>query len=244
MRVERKISSIPAPLLLMFVSMLLIQIMATWLASTNENTTYEPLSPPYSALAYRLGSLDSLSLAAQLLTLKLQLHDNQKGKFLNYRHMSYPLLSSWLIKLQSLNSDSEYSALLATRVFSNTSDKKQLKTILETVITLFNKNPIKNWRWMAEGAVIAKYNLKNLDLALRMAKEITKQPKNKVIPKWARDLEFIILEEMNMIEAATYIVEHSLQDKSNMHPDERRFLEQRLSVLKQKSVRNSTHITK
>ena len=93
---------------------------------------------------------------------------------------------------------------------------------------------------MAEGAVIAKYHLNDMSLALTMAKDIAKQPKNKLIPAWARDLEFIILEEQNMLEAATYIVEQSLQDQSDMHPDEKRFLEHRLLVLKQKSVENMT----
>lgn len=240
MRVERKMSMLPWQVLVFFSAALALQIITTWTASQKQQASYVVLSPPQSKLSYRLSSLGSVFLAAHLLSLKLQLHDNQKGRHINYKNIPYPLLSQWLITLQAMNTTSEYSALLATRVFSNTRDKKQLKQILETVIKLFEVNPLKNWRWMAEGAVIAKYNLNDLNLALTMAKAIAKQPRKGVIPAWARDLEFIILEELNMLEAATYIVEQNLKDQSAMHPDEKRFLKQRLSVLKQKTVENST----
>ncbi len=240
MRIERKISAIPNKLKMAMLFFVLAQLLATWLYSSRSIVVYKALSEPPSVPQYQLLSLGSLSLAAQMLTLKLQLHDNQQGRHINYKNMSYPLLSQWLIKLQLMNPASEYSALLAARVFSNTSDHKQLRQILETVIKLFEVNPQKNWRWMAEGAVIAKYHLSDLNLALKMAKGIAKQPKDIVIPAWARDLEFIMLEELNLIDAATYIVEQSLKDDSDMHPDEKRFLKQRLLVLKQKSVEKQT----
>jgi len=240
MRIERKLSAIPNALKIFLFLCMLAQLLATWLYSSQNTYVYKSLTQPPSVPQYQLLSLGSISLAAQMLTLKLQLHDNQQGRHINYKKVSYPLLSQWLLKLQLMNPTSEYSALLASRVFSNTSDHKQLRVILETVIKLFKVNPQKNWRWMAEGAVIAKYHLSDLDLALKMAKEIALQPKTIDIPAWARDLEFIMLEELNLIDAATYIVEQSLKDNSEMHPDEKRFLKQRLLVLKQKSVENST----
>ncbi len=240
MRIERNLSAIPNPLKIIFLICVLIQLSTTWIYSSKTKVNYKALTKPESINYYQLLSLGSISFASQMLTLKLQLHDNQQGRYINYKNLSYPLLSKWLVRLQSMNPNSEYSALLAARVFSNTNDHKQLRLILKTVIKLFKVNPQKNWRWMAEGAVIAKYHLGDLDLALTMAKEIALQPKDIEIPAWARDLEFIMLEELNLIDAATYIVEQSLKDNSDMHPDEERFLKQRLLVLKQKSVENST----
>lgn len=240
MRVERKISAIPQTLKIFFILAVLLQLIASWLYSSQSAVVYKALTAPQSISQYQLLSLGSGSLAAQMLTLKLQLHDNQQGRHINYKNVSYPLLAKWLMLLQLMNPSSEYSALLAARVFSNTQDKAQLKLILETVIKLFEVNPQKNWRWMAEGAVIAKYHLSDLNLALAMAKDIAKQPKAIKIPAWARDLEFIMLEELNLIDAAIYIVEQSLKDDSEIHPDEKRFLKQRLLVLKQKSVEIQT----
>lgn len=233
MRVERKIASVPRPLLALVFLAIVFQISISWFQSNVDLYQYKQLNPPKKQSTYQLLSLNSESLIAHLLTLKLQLHDNQVGKHVKYQNLFYPLLSQWLVKLQALNPESEYSALLAARVFSNTSDKKQIKIMLETVIKLFEVNPKRNWRWMAEGAVIAKYHLKDLELALSMAKSLSKA---EVIPNWARDLEFIMLEELNLIQAAIYVVEQSLMDQTKMHPDEKRFLEQRLLVLRQKSV--------
>jgi len=238
MRVERSLATIPKPLVLALVMVLLFQVGSTWMIKENHSIAYKSLEQPKSEWVYRLMSLNSVSLMAHMLTLKLQLHDNQQGRHVRYKNISYQKLSEWLLMLQSLNKDSEYTTLLAARVFTNTPNKQQLKRILETVVKLFEVNPQKNWRWMAEGAVIAKYHLKDLNIALSMAKKIAQQPKAINIPMWARDLQFIILEEMNLLDSATYIVEQSLKDTKGMHPDERRFLKKRLSALKQKVSKN------
>lgn len=239
MNVERKLSMLPLPLILFFIVSFLVQIITS--LQTNELAVeYQPLKEPQSENVYKLYSLGSQSFLAHMATLKLQLHDNQAGRHINYANVAYEALSHWLILLQQLNTESEYPALLASRVFSNTQDKKQLKMILETVVELFEVNPKKNWRWMAEGAVIAKYHMQDLDFALMMARKLSKQSAQINLPDWAKDLEFIMLEEMNMIDAAIYIVEQSLNDDGVMHNDERRFLTQRLSVLRQKSVENAT----
>ena len=239
MNVERKLSMLPLPLILFFIVSFLVQIITS--LQTNELAVeYQPLKEPQSENVYKLYSLGSQSFLAHMATLKLQLHDNQAGRHINYANVAYEALSHWLILLQQLNTESEYPALLASRVFSNTQDKKQLKMILETVVELFEVNPQKNWRWMAEGAVIAKYHMQDLDFALMMARKLSKQSAQINLPDWAKDLEFIMLEEMNMIDAAIYIVEQSLNDDGVMHNDERRFLTQRLSILRQKSVENAT----
>lgn len=234
MRIERKVSSIPKSLFIFILLAIVFQVSISWFESNKKKPLYKALEPALTQNTYQLLSLNSISLMAHMLTIKLQLHDNQQGQHISYKYLSYPMLSQWLVRLQALNNASEYSALLAVRVFSNTRDKKQLRIMLETVITLFESNPQNNWRWMAEGAVIAKYHLQDIELALTMAKTLSRLSKKHSIPSWARDLEFIMMEELNLLEAAMYVVEQSLLDKSQMHPDEKRFLEHRLLVLKQK----------
>lgn len=240
MAVERNLSVLPKSLIVGLVICVALQFMATWFLSKINVIQFTQLKAPSSVSSYQILSLGSQSLMGQLLTLKLQLHDNQQGRHVNYKKLDYKKITKWLVLLQEMNLSSEYPALLASRVFSNTSNKDQLRKIIEIVIVLFENEPKINWRWMAEGAVIAKYHLKDLQLALKMAKLLAKQPKSLGIPAWARDLEFIMLEELNMIDSAIYIVEQSLKDQSTMHPDEKRFLKLRLSVLKQKSVENQT----
>lgn len=244
MKIERKLSALPKSIVILLFTLLLVQIGSTLVFKDSNEFEYKKLTQPAAINFYRLASLDSLKLMAHLLTIDLQLHDNQAGRYLSYRHLSYDLVSQWLTQLQQMNMNSEYPALLASRVFVNTRDKQQLRIILNTTIQLFENKPLLNWRWMAEGAIAAKYFLKDIPLALKMAQAIAKQPKQGVIPAWARDLEFIMLEKLNQLDTAIYVVEKSLQDGTTMSNDEKRFLEQRLLMLKQKRVENSTLIPK
>ncbi len=239
MSLVRKTRAIPPAIILLLIAAIVGQI-AYNNTQVRHTATFTPLTEPLSEVQYQLLSMGSTRLITHLLTLKLQLHDNQKGKHYNYHYLDYDVLAKRLTLLQKMNTQTDYPALLAARVFVNTSNQQQLHSISQTVIKLFQYNPEKNWRWLAEMTILAKYHLKDLPLALSMAKLLSAQPKSSNIPAWARDLEFLMLEEMNQYDAAIYIVEQNLKDTQDLSNDEIRFLQTRLSALKQKSVEIST----
>ena len=124
--------------------------------------------------------------------------------------------------------------LLASRVYSSTSDPAQLRQILGFIERRFDDNPQLYWRRLAEATVIAKYKLHDLELALAMAEKLAQQPARIEMPNWARDFQFLLLAELNELESAITIVQALLQTEAVNDPDERRFLQAKLLDLRQK----------
>lgn len=178
--------------------------------------------------------MGSQQLLSYLLAIRLQLHDNQAGKHLQYDRLDYEKLVDWLDQIYLINPQSEYPMMLASRVYSQTRDKNRLRMILEYIDRTFMQNPQLHWRRLAEASVIAKHQLGDMRLALKMAEKISGQPESILIPRWARDLEFILLGDMNEYETGISIIVALLQNGNVEDPDEIRFLKKKLLEFQQK----------
>jgi len=95
-------------------------------------------------------------------------------------------------------------------------------------------NPQLHWRRLAEASVIAKHQLEDLELALQMADKLSSQPPSVEMPRWARDIQFILLGDMNEFETAITIIVALLQSEAVNDPDEARFLKEKLLYFQQK----------
>jgi hypothetical protein len=243
-RAERPFSQLPRPLLLVVFALLLAQGMLYQITNyplTNYQNThskneiaYKPLSAPFAASTYRSLAMGSDRLLSYLLAIRLQLQDNQSGKHVRYDHMDYRLLAIWLNQINQLNPRSQYPIMLASRVYSQTSDKLRLRVMVDYIRNVFVQNPKLHWRRLTEATILARHQLGDLELALSMAQQLSKQPASIVMPHWARDMQFLLLGELNEFEAGIEIIAALLKDNSIIDPDERRFLNAKLMGFRQK----------
>ncbi|MEE8366245.1 MAG: hypothetical protein V3R76_10690 [Gammaproteobacteria bacterium] len=172
--------------------------------------------------------MGSEHLFSYLLAIRLQLHDNQAGKHIRYRKIDYSRLVNWLEQIHRLNRQSEYPMMLASRVYSQTRDKERLRIILDYIDRGFITNPQLHWRHQAEATVIAKHQLGDLELALKMAQKLSDQPASVAMPRWARDMQFLLLGDLNEFETALVIITALLQSDAINDPDEKIFLQEKL----------------
>jgi hypothetical protein len=233
-RTERPMLSLPRPLLLAFVLLLLAQTVHHHIDRQGLESRYRELSQPYSAVYYRGLAMGSEQLLGYLLAIRLQLHDNQVGKHFRYSLIDYDLLVDWLDRITEISPGTEYPMLLASRVYSSTGDPEQLRQMLGFIERRFDDNPQLYWRRLAEATVIAKYKLQDLELALAMAEKLAQQPARIEMPNWARDFQFLLLAELNELESAITIIQALLQTEAVNDPDERRFLQGKLLDFQQK----------
>jgi hypothetical protein len=178
--------------------------------------------------------MGSEQLFSHLLAIRLQLHDNQAGKHIRYSKIDYDLLVNWLDQIYALNTRSEYPIMLASRVYTQTRDQAQLRKIIDFIERTFRVDPQLHWRHLAEASVIAKHRLGDLPLALHMAELLSSQPSLVVMPRWARDIQFILLGDLNEYETAITIISALLQSDAVDDPDEKRFLQEKLLYFQQK----------
>ena len=233
-RTERPIVTLPRPLLLGFVALLALQVLFHHAGQKRLDANYQALDKPFDTAVYRGLAMGSEQLFGYLLALRLQLHDSQAGRHFRYSLIDYELLVSWLDRITEISSGTEYSMLLASRVYSSTNDEGRLRTILGFIEQRFDDDPQLHWRRLVEASVIAKHKLQDLELALRMAEKITQQPASVEMPHWARDFQFLLLADLNEYESAIAIIQALLRTEAVNDPDERRFLEGKLLDFQQK----------
>jgi hypothetical protein len=233
-RAERPFNSLPRPLAVCFLVTLVVQIWTVQGALSAGEFVYKPLAEPFASSTYRVASMGSDRLLSYLLAIRLQLHDNQSGKHIRYEQLDYQKLTHWLNQITALNPHSEYPAMLASRVYSQTSDKQNMRLMIDFIQASFTREPQLHWRRMTEATILAKHKLGDLSLALSLAEQLTAQPIDVVMPQWARDMQFILLGELNEFEAGIAIIVAMLESGSLENADERRFLSVKLLEFQQK----------
>ncbi len=230
----RSVKQVPLLILCMAVFFMLLQLELSIKQKENNKYSFQQLTKPQNVDFYRMISLGSNRLMSYLLAIGLQLHDNQKGKHVSYSRLDYDFLSQWLRTVYLLNPDSEYPAFLASRVYSQVKEKNKVRLMIQQIELMFESNPQKFWRRMTEACLLAKHQLKDLDLALNLAKQISSLPQSIKMPFWARDMKLILLDELDQNESAALLIVSLLQSGQIIDTDEKRFLEFRLSKIKQK----------
>ncbi len=154
-----------------------------------------------------------------------------------YRDLDYARLRAWLERWLALAPTSEYPLSLAVRLYGQVSDPQRQRIMLDFVHEAFLEDPGTRWRWLAEGTLLAKHRLEDLDLALRYARDLAEHTGGMDVPYWARDLQILLLEDMGEYEAARILIGGLLASGEIEDPREVRFLERRLEALSQEKGR-------
>ena len=191
-----------------------------------------PDAPTESAIKFVAASDHAFSY--RLLVFWLQQFDVQSGQYISYRDLDYQKLIDWLGVLNQLEASSQYPELLAARVYSKVADNSRVKLMLEYVYQRFKKDPVKNWRWLAEATITAQHKLKDQTLALKYATALAEE-KSEEIPMWAKDIRLIILENMGELEQVRLLIGGLIATKTVTDPHEIRFLDLMMKRIEEKT---------
>lgn len=197
----------------------------------------EDLPAPMSVSAYQAASLNEPIAISKLMNLWLQAFDNQPGISLSFHQLDYERITEWLDTILELDPRGHYPMLVAARVYGSVTDQSRQRIMLDYIFKKFNENPNKNWRWLAHASIVAKHNLKDMDLALKYARALAEKATASDVPYWARDMHFILLEDMGEIEAAKILVGALLESGEVSDPYEMNFLIEKIRELEEKSTK-------
>ena len=234
----RAFSQLPRWLYIGCVISVLAQSALHYISKVDSENNYQPLKPPATAELYRNISMGSDRLIAYLLILKVQLHDSQSGRHINYRYLDFNVLKKWLLTVSQINPGSEYPAFLASRVYSSVTDKGKIQVLIDVIQELFQQNPAIHWRRMTEATLLAKHQLKDLPQALKLAEQVSSIPKEFDLPFWARDMKLILMDELGEKESAIILISSMLQSGEIHDNDEKHFLQSRLLKIQQELSEN------
>ncbi len=194
------------------------------------NTEIKKLaSPPQSGLLHIFSFGDTV-VSSKLLMLWLQAFDIQTGQFLPYQQLDYNKLQQWMEQILLLDQNSQYPLLVASHLYSSVPNPEKQYLMLEFVYHQFFIDPNTRWPWLAHVTVIAKHKLKNLPLALKYAQAISDNA-TPSMPRWAKEMQIFILEDMGELEQARLIVGGMLASGQLTDSKEIKFLNEKLLAL-------------
>ena len=194
------------------------------------------LGPPPRAAALRLASFGEPAAAARVLMLYIQTIDFSAGRALPYASLDYPRLVGWLDAILELDPRGDYPLFSAARVYAEVPDAARARVALDFVYRAFLRDPNRRWPWLAHAALLAKHRLGDLPLARRYAAAIQRDATAADVPRWARQMEIFILEDMNELEAAKVMIGGLLESGRLTDPAEARFLRLRLEEMEKRGV--------
>ena len=231
---QRPLSCVPSRVAALLGAGLLLQV-AWHGAQPPPQPRAEDLPPAPQAAVLRLTSLGDPLALSKVLMLWLQVFDNQPGISLPFRDLDYARVEAWLERILDLDPRGQYPLLAASRLYGAVPDPRRQRRMLDFVHEKFREDPARRWPWLAHAVYVAKYQLRDLPLALKYARALADNPGRGEIPHWAQQMQIFVLEEMGETEAARVLIGALLDSGRITDPHEFRFLTGRLRLLEEKS---------
>jgi hypothetical protein len=168
---------------------------ATWLnvpPAVNEKTM-DAIALGDRAMIYRAAAI------------MLQNIGNTGGRNERFEKYDYKALKDWFIAAHKLDAESDVMPALAAYYYSASEDRAQLSALVDYLEIAGDVEKGQKWRWMAQGAYIARFRMNDLPRALEIANHLN-NAQNPSIPAWGRQMSAIILGDMGEKQAALGII--------------------------------------
>jgi hypothetical protein len=183
------------------------------------------LTPPPTADQVRRAALGDVLPLAKWLNLYVQTDDTQPGVSIPFGELDYPRITQWLDRIVMLDPQSHYALMVASHVYFNVKDSERQRVMLDFIARSFEQDPEHRWQWMAHAVIQAKHHLKDLPLALQLARRLRETLlATPGIPTWVKQLESIVLEAMDDKQAAALSLGLLIDNGHIDNPQEIEFL--------------------
>ena len=183
-----------------FLLVLGLQV-ALWLSVRDMRPSWGNVPPVPSVAALKMRALGDGHMAYRLAALMLQNIGNTGGYTARFEEYDYDSLIKWFERASALDARSDMLPLLAAYYFSATSDAPQLRALTGYLAQAGDSAQGQKWRWLAQAVYLARFRLKDNDLALRLARKLAAL-ENPAMPAWTRRMPVIILSDLGEKEAA------------------------------------------
>lgn len=235
-RDERNISAVPWAVQALVIVALMGQLY--WGMTRGLPTIKVAALPqPPSAAVLRIMAFGQPEILARLMMLWLQAFDYQPGVSIAFRDLDYARVQAWLARMLELDPRFQYPLLAAARLYGEVGEPDKQRRMLDFTARHFRDDPAARWQWMAHAVYLAKHRLGDLELALALARELSRIESAADIPSWARQMHIFVLEDMGELESAKVLLGGLLESGEITDPHEQWFLSQRLSELEQRASR-------
>lgn len=151
-----------------------------------------PAAPSkYLRSAFSMGDDEFLF---RILGSRLQNSGDIFAGFITLKKYDYKRIYDWMKSLDELNYESNFIPSLASYYYSQTPIKNDSNHIINYLDEHASKNLNKKWWWMLQAVYVAKKSLQDNDVALKLAKKLSKNTSSSS-PLWTKQLYAFLLKE-------------------------------------------------
>ena len=231
---QRPFSSVP--FFITFITAITFSLQIYTHFQTPRITTYSKnLTQPPSYRLLKAISLGEPITLAKLLMLHLQAFDNQPGVSIPFRSLDYRILIEWLDVILKLDPNGQYPLLAASRLYAEVPDPFKQRMMLNFVYEKFLEDPNKRWPWLAHASLIARHQLKDIQLSRTYTQALREKITSSTVPHWVTQMDALLAEDMNELDSAKILIGGLLTSGKITDPHEFHFLQQKLEQLGRKS---------
>lgn len=195
---------------------------SVWFYARPIQSLWLNIPPPPGASSLKASALGDASFAYRSSALTIQSLGDTGGRSVNLNKYNYVYLGGWFEVLDDLDQASNYMPNLAGFYFSNARDPKNVAYIVKYLEKVGERADGNKWRWLAHAVYLARYSLKDNDLALRLANKLAKIYKERDdLPIWAGQMPAIVMMDEGKDAAALRWLLNLLDtEHDTLHPNE------------------------
>ncbi len=192
----------------------------TWFYARDVQARWANVPPVPDEIGATSFALGDKQFAYRTLGLMLQNMGDAGGRSTPLQDYDYDELTKWLFLMDRLDPKSDHIPYLASYYFGGVQKPEMLRPMMDYFVAVGNTSYGEKWRWLAQGAYLARFRMNDLDKALEMANTLAKIEKDDM-PFWARQMPAFILTAKGEKEAAYAIMLETLKSSAEkLHPNE------------------------
>jgi hypothetical protein len=181
-----------------------------------------PLAPTHqNALMLNLGDAQ---MSYRSLGLVLQNFGDTGGRTTSIKDYNFENLAGWFALMDRLDPEASYMPFLASYYYGITKNKTALPLVIDYLHKVGRREGKEKWRWLFRAVYLARYELKDLDLAYLLATELSLHPEKKR-PLWSFNMPAFIQAERGDKKAAYEFMKAMLETNlDELAPNEVNFI--------------------
>lgn len=202
------------------LSLAVLLNLAVWYYARPIKAEWINVPPVPSTFSAAAGALGDKQLAYRTQAIFLQNLGSNGGRVTPIKNYNFERLAQWFFLGHALDPRADALPFLAAFYYGGSQDPTKIRPVLEYLKIAGNSAEGDKWRWLAHGAYLARFKLKDPDLALEMAQILSAIP-NPDMPVWARQMPANILNDQGEKEASLQLMLGLLKTGSEtLHPNE------------------------
>ena len=190
-----------------------------WFSGRDLRPHWQAVPPVPTEFNLQSSAIGDSQLAYRMTGIMLQNFGDTGGRITPLDHFDFEDLSRWLYVATALDPRSSFVPFMAAMYYGGVQNPDKLPPLLEYLSVVGSKPGKENWRWLAHAAYLARFEMKNLDLALKYARQLAALPAD--MPAWARQMPgFILQAQGSKDEALAVMIDILREGLDKYHPNE------------------------